>query len=105
MRVQLLYFDGCPSWREAEARLIRALSRVCATSTVERVLVTDEGHAAELAFPGSPTLRLDGRDLFPVADATVGLACRVYETPDGMQGAPTVEQLVEALATAGRAAA
>ncbi len=105
MRVELLYFDGCPSWREAEARVVRALGRVCATSTVERVRVSSEEHARELGFPGSPTLRLAGHDLFAVADGSVGLACRVYETPEGLRGSPTVEQLVEALTSAADRAA
>ncbi|WNM23705.1 DF family (seleno)protein [Demequina capsici] len=98
MRVELLYFDGCPSWREAESRLIVALGRACGTSTVERVCVTDEAHAAALEFPGSPTFRVDGADLFPTADAVGGLSCRLYRTPEGLSGAPTVAQLVEALA-------
>lgn len=82
--------------------------------------------ARALGFPGSPTIRIDGRDLFPpegpapaesparaggpapprgplpyrdlLAPAEpFGPTCRVYATPDGPAGAPTVDQLVRAL--------
>jgi hypothetical protein len=44
------------------------------------------------------SLRAGGRkDPFHSASATFGLTCRIYSTPDGPAGAPTLEQLVEAL--------
>jgi len=42
---------------------------------------------------------VDGRDLFAAPGAAYGLMCRVYATPDGLQGSPTTEQWVAALAT------
>jgi hypothetical protein len=35
--------------------------------------------------------------VFAEPDAGVGLSCRVYRTPDGLAGAPTVVQLRTAL--------
>ena len=49
------------------------------------------------AFAGSPTIEVDGTDLFPSDGATNDLACRVYRTPTGLAGLPTQEQIVEAL--------
>jgi len=43
---------------------------------------------------------VDGEDAFADADTAVGLSCRVYRTPDGAAGAPTVEQLQAVLAHA-----
>ncbi|WP_258068755.1 hypothetical protein [Rathayibacter sp. AY1C1] len=43
---------------------------------------------------------VDGADLFPDSNATIGLACRIYVTPDGLAGAPTMEQLRSALSAA-----
>ena len=101
MHIELLYFDGCPNWHVAHQRLDEAL-----TSTGEhdidvtlRTVKTDE-EAQALWFPGSPTIRIDGRDPFPAAAQTYGLTCRVYSTPDGLAGSPTVDQLVQALAAA-----
>lgn len=54
--------------------------------------------AEELSFRGSPTVLIDGSDPFARGGEPVGLACRIYQTPDGPAGSPTIEQLREALA-------
>jgi hypothetical protein len=51
-----------------------------------------------VGFHGSPSILVDGIDVFAGPDAGVGLSCRVYRTPDGPAGAPTIEQLRAALA-------
>ena len=55
--------------------------------------------AVELAFPGSPTIRVDGRDVDPEgASAPPALTCRVYRLPDGRPSpVPSRKQLEEAL--------
>ena len=53
--------------------------------------------AERLAFIGSPTILVDGRDPFASGNEPSALACRVFTTPDGRAGCPTVEQLVEVL--------
>ena len=55
--------------------------------------------AEALRFPGSPTIRVDGRDVDPVgAEAPPALACRIYRLPDGrVSPVPSREQLEEAL--------
>ena len=98
VRVQLLYFDGCPSWQVAEARLHEALEATGSSVEVEKVLVTTPEQAEEWNFVGSPSVLVDGEDLFPEPGAPVGLACRLYRTPEGLRGSPTVSQLVAALA-------
>ncbi len=58
---------------------------------------TDEGQAAPA--PGSPTIRLDGQDLFPAPERDDWrLGCRVYATPEGLRGSPTAEMIEKALA-------
>jgi hypothetical protein len=56
--------------------------------------------AVELRFPGSPTIRVDGRDVDPEgADWPPGLSCRVYRLPDGRPSpVPSRQQLEEAFA-------
>jgi hypothetical protein len=98
VRVDLLYFDGCPHWREAAKRLaeaLRALGR--ADVGVERHLVETAEQAEELAFLGSPTIRIDGSDPFASGSEQVGLSCRLYTTPGGLSGSPTTAQLLEVL--------
>jgi hypothetical protein len=43
------------------------------------------------------TILLDGRVLFSPAAGVTVLACRLYHGEAGYMGAPTVEQLIEAL--------
>ncbi len=99
MDVTLRYFDGCPNRRTAEARLRAALDRLGRPDTViTREQVASDEEAEALDFRGSPTILVDGRDPFASPGGPVGLACRVYATPQGLAGAPTVEQLLEVLA-------
>lgn len=97
MKLQLLYFDGCPHWQVADARLRAALDEVGSTAEVERVLVTTPEEAEAWRFHGSPSVLVDGEDPFVEPGAPVGLSCRLYRTPAGVDGSPTVEQLVGVL--------
>lgn len=98
MRVELLYFDGCPNWTVADDRLTEALAAIGRTHiTVERRRVETAEDAEAVGFTGSPTVRINGRDPFATGTEQVGLACRVYSTPDGLGGSPTVDQFVEVL--------
>jgi hypothetical protein len=94
MQITLRYFDGCPNWRVAEERLLEALGEPGgpeATISYERVETPED--AGRLGFRGSPTLLVDGDDPFAEDDAPVGLACRIYRTEEGPQGAPSIAQL------------
>lgn len=95
MQVELQYFEGCPNWRTADERL-RALAEEFGFVLAYREVETPE-EAEQLTFRGSPTILVDGRDPFAVGNEPVGLACRIYPTPDGPAGAPTVAALRTAL--------
>lgn len=97
VEVRLLYFDGCPHWRLADARLVAALRELGLTGAPERVFVETVEAAEALRFRGSPSVLIDDADPFAEPGAPVGLSCRLYRTPDGVQGAPSVAQLVQAL--------
>lgn len=97
MDVQLLYFDSCPNWRLAQDRLRAALHVVGRDVDVSLVEVATPEDAERLSFRGSPTVLVDGEDPFADSAAPVGLSCRVFSTPDGRRGAPTVDQLVAVL--------
>lgn len=98
MRVEVLYFDGCPTYVAATRILQEALSELGVKAEVELVAVNTDEEARGLRFPGSPTLRVDGRDLFPVPERSVwALGCRTYTTPEGLKGYPTREMIRDAL--------
>ena len=100
MDITLLYFDDCPNWRVADERLA-AIAAERADLTVTHHLVDTLEEAERVGLHGSPSILVDGVDVFAGPDAGVGLSCRVYRTPDGLAGAPTVEQLRTALADVG----
>lgn len=92
MNIDLLYFDDCPNWKLADERLTEiTATRPDIMVTRHRVHTIDE--AERVGFHGSPSILIDGVDAFADGDAGIGLACRVYATPDGPAGAPTLEQL------------
>ncbi|CAN5461741.1 hypothetical protein BH23ACT6_BH23ACT6_23760 [soil metagenome] len=95
MDVTLLHFDGCPSWQTTDQRL-RELADEHGFDVTHRKVETPEA-AEELSFRGSPTVLIDGRDPFADGDEPVGLSCRIYQTPDGQAGSPTLDQLRGAL--------
>jgi len=97
MDVALLYFDACPNWQETDQRLREALAAAGLDVTPTYIKVTSPEGAERLSFRGSPTVLVDGVDPFADASAPVGLSCRVFRTPDGLCGAPTVDQLVAVL--------
>lgn len=98
MRIELFYLAGCPNSALTEQRLQTALRQVGRGDVVvDRIEVEGPEHAERLGFTGSPTVHLDGRDPFATTEK-VGFACRVYTSPEGLSGAPTVAQLIEVLA-------
>ena len=102
MKAEILHIDDCPSWEEAGRRLRVALDSTGHQGTViTYTLVASPAAAAQVPFAGSPTILIDGTDLFPSAGRTNDLACRVYMTPEGLAGWPTQAQLREALASRG----
>jgi hypothetical protein len=101
MDVRLLYFDDCPNWRLAEARLDEALVGVGdETPAVTYELVSTPEQAERAGFRGSPTILINGADPFAAPDDAIGLSCRLYRSPAGVEHAPTVEQLRSVLADA-----
>jgi len=96
MKIDILYFDGCPTYRAAEKTLRETLVEEGIEAEVELVAVDTDEEARRLGFPGSPTIRLDGRDPFPEQEER-GLGCRVYATSEGMKGSPTAEMIRAAL--------
>lgn len=94
--ITLRYFDGCPNWQVAKERIEVVLGQLGETRTVELERVETPQQADELEFRGSPTILIDGKDAFDATGPT-GLSCRVYRTDAGLEGAPSVEQLLVAL--------
>jgi hypothetical protein len=98
--IELLWWNGCPSWTQTLADL-----RVAATEAgldPNRIVVReigDDAHAEAERFVGSPTIRVDGRDILPAGpEEAACLTCRVYRLRDGrISPTPDPEDLRDAL--------
>jgi hypothetical protein len=99
--VELLYFDGCPSYEALLPRLRTLLADAGVTVDVDLRRVESAEAAERERFLGSPTLRIDGRDVEPTAELRTdyGLKCRLYQSEAGLRGTPTDAWIRDALAT------
>lgn len=100
MKIELLYFDGCPSWESGLKNLQIALQEVGISTSVEMVKVETDEDADRLKFLGSPHFRINDMDLWHEERDAYSLSCRVYPTPEGVKGYPTVQMLKEKLLAA-----
>lgn len=102
--VEVLTFQGCPHAEPALDLARRVVADSGLAATVRRIDVPDDAAAAELQFLGSPTIRVNGRDIEPGAGENSRpeyvLSCRVYRTEDGFSGEPDERWLLDALRTA-----
>ena len=82
MTVELLWWEGCPSHPETLADLERILSEEGIGAELRRVEIESDEQARREHFPGSPTIRVDGRDVEPGAALRTdfGLNCRLYRS-------------------------
>lgn len=99
---ELLWWSGCPSHGEALTMFRDVLEdRGEDPGGVRRVQMITMEDAATEGFVGSPTFRVDGRDVLAVEPVVPALTCRMYFRRDGRPSPlPDREQLAEAVATA-----
>jgi hypothetical protein len=104
VKIELLYFDGCPGYEELRPRLERVLAERGLAAELELVSVTEIDDAEARAFLGSPSVRVAGRDVeLQARDRTdYGMKCRIYRSGGAVSRAPSDEMLVAALDEAGR---
>ncbi len=89
-RVELLWFQDCPNHRAVRTMLKEILGELASDVPIEDIDATNPVVARRYRFPGSPTIRIDGRDVDPSyrdpGDYTP--RCRLYRTADGLRGVP-----------------
>lgn len=99
-RVELLWWDGCPSSQPAHELVKRLMAEAgLDPESLHSVEIETGDEAERQAFVGSPTVRVDGRDIQPPGESEpVGLTCRVYHLRDGrVSPLPDPEDIREAL--------
>jgi len=77
VRIEVLYFDGCPNHEALLPRLREILSRTDNATPIDLRRIPDDETARRERFLGSPTVRIDGCDVEPDADRRTdyGLKC------------------------------
>ena len=97
MKVQLLYFDGCPNLDAARSALGNALAITGVEAHVEELDVNAETTPDALREWGSPTVLIDSADVGGEEQPT-GCSCRLYRSDaESTSGAPEVDRIAEAL--------
>lgn len=101
-RVEILYFDGCPNHEAARELVERVAAEVRVEPEIDLVKVPDADAAVTLRFLGSPTVRVDGRDVEPGAEERrqFVFSCRVYRSERGFSGHPDEAWIRSALTEA-----
>lgn len=99
MRVELLWFDGCPN-HAATRRVVEQVlaSRGLDPAMLESIRV-DALSVDRVKFPGSPTIRVNGEDVEPHFrdPGSYSLSCRVYPTAQGLRGRPEIAWVERAI--------
>ncbi len=100
-QVEILYFDGCPNHKSTVELVKRIATETGTTIDVRLVCVESNEDAQRTRFLGSPSVRVNGRDIEPGADqrTTFQLSCRIFQHDGQLAGQPAAEWIHAALTT------
>lgn len=102
MKIEFLYFEGCPSHHQAYRLLTEIMKEAHIEVPIERIVVDTPDKALELKFLGSPSIRIDGRDVEKgdqIDSDDIGFKCRMYRTEKETLGYPPRDMIRKAFAT------
>ena len=99
MRVELLWWEGCPSTDRALEEVRRVMEEEgLDPETVELREIETEADAERDGFVGSPTIRIGGEEVAGEPGEPPGLTCRVYYLRDGrVSPVPDTEDVRDAI--------
>ena len=97
MKIEVLYISDCPNHAPTIERVKQVLASESLSFPVDEVLVSNESEANALQFLGSPSVRVNGKDVEPIENAMPRLSCRIY---DDFTGVPSQESVRRAISAA-----
>jgi hypothetical protein len=102
MTLDLLYLAGCPNHDLAVELVCSVLETEGLSAEVRQILIKNDDDARAHGFPGSPTVRVNGRDIEDVSSQQllIGFACRTYLVEGKSQGLPPRSWLEQAVRAA-----
>jgi DNA-binding transcriptional MerR regulator len=95
MKIEWLYFEGCPNHLPAMKVLREILDPLCREEQIHEVDVRTQAEAEAIRFVDSPSIRINGSDIEPWARTAreFGLSCRTYLDGPQHGGVPSRELL------------
>jgi hypothetical protein len=105
--IEVLYVRDCPNYAAAVALVERVCGELGIDAELRSSLIGDQAAAQRARFPGSPTIRVDGRDVEPGSEppSEITVACRLYRLEHRLAGQPAEQWVRDALLAAGRSGA
>ncbi len=99
MKIEVLYFDGCPSFPKAMDQVKRVLDEERVDVPIEGVAIETHDEAVTYQFLGSPSIRVNGRDIEVQSRGRedFGLKCRLYSSGSHLVGIPDTHLIREAI--------
>jgi len=93
MNIEFLYFDGCPNHETALANLKEVLSEAGVKDDIQIINIDRPEDVVTHCFLGSPSIRINGKDLEITEDESTeySMRCRRYKNGDVMEGYPSKE--------------
>ena len=97
--IEVLYIKDCPNYQGTLALVERVRAELDLHAEVRTTLIADQAAADQARFPGSPTVRVDGRDVEPASEPPTDytVACRLYRLTHRFAGQPEERWVREAL--------
>ena len=95
-KIEFMYFEGCPSYKQSLKNLKEALIELDINEAVKLINVKSPEQAKELSFYGSPTIKIDGLDL-EGRKRDFSYSCRLYNIAGKLIGVPTKDYIREKL--------
>ena len=92
--IELFYFDQCPSWKETLRYLEEITNELDINNEINSINVETNEDAKKYKFAVSPTIKVNGEDIFPDKQSNYALECRIYKTTRGFKGSPTKEMIL-----------
>lgn len=102
MKIEVLYVLDCPHYPAAMAELKSVLAVERISAPISEILVDTPRMAEALKFRGSPTIRVNGRDIAGESDMQhFAVSCRLYPG-EKQPGVPPPEMIHRAIREAMR---
>jgi hypothetical protein len=100
--IEVLYVQDCPHYPATLALVERMRAELGIDAELRTSLILDQAAAEQARFPGSPTVRVDGRDVEPGSEPATEyvVGCRLYRLEHRFAGQPEERWIREALLAA-----